>query len=187
MSVLSLETRLVLALNAVARTRAAAIVGFVSENGLYLFGAVGLLAFLRAKSFARADAGRLIVLAWFLAGLVAESVLKPLLHRSRPTGIAALRAQLAVLGPVPSVRSLGMPSGTAAMCAAGAMCIGFAFGRRAGIAAWIAAVLISLTRVIAGVHWPTDVLVGIGVGVATALAMRKANERVGKLGAAGPQ
>lgn len=180
MSAPGLDTKILLALNWCARTRSAPVFAFLAENGLYVFGLVGLIAFLRTRTRAEGDAGRSVLLAWFSAGLVAETIIKPLVHLPRPTGNPLLRPQLFVLGTAPGPKSLGMPSGTAAMCFAAALCVWFYWGRRAGIAAVAVAALISASRVVAGVHWPSDVSVGALVGLFTGAAFYRANSRVNR-------
>lgn len=180
MSAPGLDTRILLALNWCARTRSAPLFSFLSANGLFLFGIIGLALFLRTRTRAEGDGGRTTLLAWFSAGLIAEDIVKPLIRSPRPTGNAVLRPQLFVLGTAPGPKSLGMPSGTAAMCFAAALCIWIYFGRRAGIAAFLAATLIAASRVVAGVHWPTDVLVGALVGLLTGFGFYQANLRVNR-------
>ena len=65
------------------------------------------------------------------------------------------------------------PSGHAAFFFALAMAI-FLFNRRlASVVFFVGAILIGLARVIAGVHWPLDILEGAIVGVLSALAVSK--------------
>jgi len=46
------------------------------------------------------------------------------------------------------------------------------YHKRLGIVYLICALLIGIARMIAGVHWPLDILVGIGVGVLAAFVVR---------------
>jgi len=46
------------------------------------------------------------------------------------------------------------------------------YHKRLGIAYLAGALLIGLARMVAGVHWPIDILVGIGVGVLAAFIVR---------------
>ncbi len=174
-----LDTKILLALNWCARTKSAGFFHFLSDYGLYVFGLVGLAAWARTRTRAEGSAGRALLLAWFSAGLVAESWVKPLLRMPRPTGNALLRPQLFVLGTAPGPKSLGMPSGTAAMCFAAALCVWLYWGRRAGAVALVTAALVSASRVVAGVHWPSDVFVGALVGLATGALCHRLDARVG--------
>lgn len=153
------------------------LIGFISEWALYgyllFFVAVALRVRHPKTTRAMLDGW----LAFFVAIFVAESIVKPLVHRLRPTGIEALRAQLHVLGAMPSATSTGMPSGTATACAAGAMWITIHFGKTWGALAWAGAVVISLTRLYVGIHYPTDLVVGLALGALIAWLVHRLVER----------
>lgn len=144
------------------------LVRFVTEWGLYTF-PLALVAVL-ARTRAREDARSLRDgwLAFLLSLFVSETLLKPLVARPRPTALAALREQLHVLGSVPPPSNVGMPSGTATACMAGATWIVLRHGPRWGALAVLAAVLISTTRLYVGVHYPTDLVAGWTVGALVA-------------------
>lgn len=63
------------------------------------------------------------------------------------------------------------PSGHAAFFFAFAVALYF-YDRKWGIGFLCAAALISVSRVVAGVHYPSDILGGVAVGVATAFGVR---------------
>jgi membrane-associated phospholipid phosphatase len=45
------------------------------------------------------------------------------------------------------------------------------WGRKAGIAATVVAVMVAIGRVVLGEHWTMDVIVGLGLGATTGLAV----------------
>ena len=126
-----------------------------------------------------------IIALWFLArpygnrkwklasasGLVAAAiamltnqVVSHLWERPRPfTAHAAATHLLSAPSPDPS-----FPSDHAAVAFAIAFAV-LAFSRRAGIGFLTAAALIGLSRIALGMHYPSDVIAGAGVGWAAAL------------------
>lgn len=140
------------------------LVGFISEWALYGYLLVFLGVALRKQDPKTTRAMLDGWLAFFVSLFVAETIIKPLVHRLRPTGVEALREQLHVLGAIPSASSTGMPSGTATVVAAGAMWITLHFGRTWGALAWACAIFIALTRLYVGIHYPTDLIVGLALG-----------------------
>lgn len=141
---------------------------WLTEWGIYVFLAVLPLMALRTRSPRDAAFARDGWLSLLAALFVAESVIKPLVQRARPTAAPELAARLHVLGAVPSRASLSFPSGTAAACWGAAVFIGLAWGRRAGAGAMTLAALVSLSRLYAGVHWPSDLVGGALVGAGAA-------------------
>lgn len=166
-----MDERLLLAINGLRAPWLDRILGPVGEWGLYAY-PIALLAYVAVRR--DRAAGRIArdgVLAYLAALFVAETIVKPLIARPRPTAIPALLEQLEVLGSVPSARSLSMPSGTATACAAGALWIAMRLGPRAGIPAIALALVASLARLYAGIHWPSDVAAGLALGAVVAWAV----------------
>jgi len=117
-------------------------------------------------------------LTFFVASFLADTVIKPLVARPRPTAIESLASRLHVLGHAPPPTSTSFPSGTAAACASAAAWIWIRLGPRWGVPAAIYAVLVSLSRCYVGVHWPTDLVAGWIVGTAVALGAVRLNARI---------
>jgi len=103
-----------------------------------------------------------VVLAVGLAILASDVVLKPLVGRQRPfEGPAAVRT----IGPHAHGRSF--PSGHATTAVAGAYALSLLWRTRRR-AWWTLAVLVCVSRVYLGVHYPLDVIGGALVGWACA-------------------
>ena len=103
-----------------------------------------------------------LVLALLVTYSVVDLVLKPTLARDRPPVAHAGVVVSTVLPETPS-----FPSGHAAWAAAGA----FALSRiwlSATPTLWALALLIGSSRVYLGVHYPSDVLAGLLVGLGSA-------------------
>jgi undecaprenyl-diphosphatase len=104
-----------------------------------------------------------VLLAVLLAHVTVDLVLKPAIARGRPFE-AMLDAR--VVGARPMTYSF--PSGHAASAVAGAFVTTLMLPR-ARILLWALAAIIALSRIYVGVHYPLDVVVGAGVGMAVAI------------------
>jgi undecaprenyl-diphosphatase len=166
------DETLLIAVNRVRSPALDALAGWLTEWGMHACLAAVALPALRTRSRDDAAGARTGALAFFLATFLAETVVKPVVHRARPTASASLVAQLHVVGARPSAQSLSFPSGTATACFAAAAWIYLRWGRGPGIAALAFATLVAWSRLYVGVHWPSDLLAGALLGAATAWLLR---------------
>jgi membrane-associated phospholipid phosphatase len=103
-----------------------------------------------------------IIFQIFLAGILARFGLVELLRWifQRPRPFQEIEVNL-LLDPV---WQPAFPSGHAAFFFALSTVIYF-FNKKAGLLFFLASLLIGLFRVFCGVHWPTDILAGMAVGI----------------------
>jgi undecaprenyl-diphosphatase len=109
----------------------------------------------------RAAAWRMLLVV-FATWVVADFTLKPLFDRDRPF---QTDSSITVIDAMPQSRSF--PSGHAAMAVAGAM----AGARLIPYSAWVwwpVGLVVAVSRVYVGVHWPSDVFAGAVLGFACA-------------------
>jgi len=100
-----------------------------------------------------------VVLSLIVTAVLVGSVFKPSIDRDRPMPTGACE-QVVAVGNSPS-----FPSGHAAGAAAGAYSLSRIWRARAPLV-WSLAVLVSVSRVYLGAHYPLDILVGLLVGLA---------------------
>lgn len=120
--------------------------------------------------------GALVLLALIFSALFGNIILKPLVARQRPCWINNA-VQLLVQVP----KDYSFPSGHTQASFAAATAL-FTENRKAGICAYVLAVLIGFSRLYLYVHFPTDVLaglvIGIGCGLLSAYIIRRiSNEK----------
>ena len=96
----------------------------------------------------------------FMADMLANGVLKKLVERVRPYEV--VEGLTSVIG---AMSSTSFPSGHSACSFAIATVIFLETKKKVGIPALILAAMIASSRLYLGVHYPTDVLAGITVGV----------------------
>lgn len=140
--------------------------------GLILLGVL-LLCFRRTRR-----TGAAVLLALALGALVTNVILKPLVARPRPYEASELFRQwwLAAGGELESDRSFPSGHTTAAMAAMTAL---FWMGdKRYSWTAFLFALAMGLSRLCLAVHYPTDVLAGLLVGLAAGTAAARIVRRV---------
>jgi undecaprenyl-diphosphatase len=121
---------------------------------------LGVAAVLRRH--ARAAGVWQMALALALTSILGNGIIKPLVHRPRPAPAAASQA---LTSERPTTWSF--PSGHAASSAAAAYSLGRVWPA-ASIPLWALAGAISFSRWYLGLHYATDVLAGVVLGIAVA-------------------
>ena len=138
-----------------------------SYGQLWVIIAVLLLVFKKTRK-----TGVSLLIAYLAVFLIGQIVLKHLISRPRPCQIDQA---FALLVDCPS--SSSFPSTHSAWAFGGATAI-FMYHRKAGIAAYICALLIAFSRLYLFLHFPTDVLFGIAMGMALGVAAKGLCERL---------
>ena len=95
--------------------------------------------------------------------IVTTGILKVLIGRSRPVLYEALNVTFFVPGTFEHVFN-SMPSGHTAVSFAGLVMIGMLFPRIKW-ATWTLAIVIGLSRIYIGAHWPSDVILAAFIGM----------------------
>lgn len=106
----------------------------------------------------------------FLLSSGVELCIKQIFHIARPVGNALVAAT-----------NYSFPSGHSANAFALAMTLYF-YDKRIGIPALIFAVIIGISRIFVGAHWPSDVLVGAALGIGIGYLVEKQLNKTGKQG-----
>ena len=131
-----------------------------NAGAIWIVTAIALLCFKRTRRF-----GLACGLALLLGFAVTNLALKHIIHRIRPYDVIS---SLNIL--VKPERSFSFPSGHATSSLAAGVALFLTLPRKYGAPALLLGVLIALSRLYVGVHYPTDVLCGATIGVAAALA-----------------
>ena len=140
--------------------RAMTVFTGLNDSGAISIAACGVL--LLSKRYR--EVGIRATLALSLETILVNLVLKPLVSRTRPF---VVNEAIEVLTRTP--KDFSFPSGhTGAMVAVCAVIL-FCMDRKYGIPAIAAALLMAFSRVYVGVHYPTDVLASIVIGVVVAI------------------
>ncbi len=114
---------------------------------------------------------------WALVlALITTSAIAHVVQRARPF-LAAAVTGFPVVGLIPPPFNTSFPSGHTASAFAMSAAI-FMVHRRLGIVAFVMAFLIAFGRIAVGVHYPTDILGGIAVGLSAFALVRFAHHQL---------
>lgn len=141
------------------------IMGSIGQ--IWLFVALGMIIFKKTRKM-----GICVLLSYILVLLVGHVCLKDLIARPRPCHIDE-SIKLLVERPT----SYSCPSTHTAWAFAGATSI-YLYLKRAGIIAFIIAAVMGFSRMYLFVHFPTDVLFGIVLGVILAIVSKIILEKI---------
>ena len=134
---------------------------YLGEYGcIWIFLAILLLCKKKYRTY-----GILMLLSLLITFLIGEVGLKHIVGRVRPCDVQPFVSIL-----IPKPNGFSFPSGHTASSFTAAVIL-FHANRKWGIGALILAFLIAFSRIYLYVHYPTDILAGmlLGIGVATAL------------------
>lgn len=142
----------------------AAAIFFAKYFGWVLIGVLILFLIKNFKKYWKMTAAALI--SAILARFVITEIIRWLWYRPRPFAIGEVNLLL-------THRLTGsFPSGHAAFFFALSLIVYF-YNKKAGILFLIASALIGISRVFAGIHWPSDILAGAAVGLFSAWLIQK--------------
>lgn len=109
-------------------------------------------------------AGGVMAISMLLNMLITNVALKNVIARTRPYEVVEGLHEI-----IEKQKDFSFPSGHTACSFAGAVVIFLMCPRKVGVPAMVLAILISLSRLYVGVHFPTDVLGGMIVGTISAV------------------
>jgi len=171
-----MDRTLVLMLNALAvdTPRLGMVAAAVAQYGILLYAGLMLTLWWRAPDLRR----RTLVLAVAAAviALAANAILSHVAPRPRPYLVLPVRVL-----QTPAPRDASFPSDHAAVTAALAMSLLLGGFGAIGSAGLVGALLIGTSRVMAGLHYPTDIMGGMLVGVSSAFVLTRAQEPLGPI------
>lgn len=145
-------------------------VSALGNGGIFwIIMAVVLLLFKKTRK-----CGLLMLLSMAVCYLLGNMLLKNLIQRPRP---CQLDPSVALLIPMPGEYSF--PSGHTLHGFTAATII-FLHNRKAGIAALLLSAVIAFSRMYLFVHFPTDILGGMALGIAVAVIVYRVAERCRK-------
>ncbi len=137
------------------------MITFLGDRGWFWIAlGLGLLLFKETRR-----AGTAVLLALLINALITNVTLKPLIARIRP--YEAIEGLMPLVGPQ---RDFSFPSGHASASFAAATACWKLLPGKYGKPLLILAALIAFSRLYLGVHYPTDVIAGVAIGVFAAWA-----------------
>lgn len=127
-------------------------------NGGFIWIAIGVILLLAGwKNRKYIQWGLTVLLSLGTNALVCNLLLKPLVARTRPYDVLGYEIL------IPPLSDYSFPSGHTSASFAAATAI-YAINRKWGIAAYVFAALMGISRLYLGVHFVTDVVVGALIG-----------------------
>ena len=129
-------------------------------GGFWIALGVALLLFNKTRKV-----GITVLVALIINGLMTNLTLKDLFARPRPFNV---NPELLTLIKKP--HSFSFPSGHTSVSFSGALVLLYMMPKKVGVPAMVLAALIGISRMYVGVHYPTDVLGGIVVGLIASAA-----------------
>jgi undecaprenyl-diphosphatase len=138
---------------------------FFAEYLLYIIGIAFVVILFIKKTRLMAIS---IAVTTFLARIVIAEPLKRIVHLARPyISLDNVKKLISENGD-----HLSFPSGHATIVFAIAVAIYF-FNKKWGIIAFVIAILVGISRIFVGVHWPIDILGGAVIGIFSGMIVNK--------------
>ena len=105
---------------------------------------------------------RKVIIGTFLAAVLAKFVIVDLIRWIWPKARPFVENNVHLL--INKINQSAFPSGHAAFAFALSAVVYF-YNKKAGILFFVASFLIAVSRVFVGVHWPSDIVAGAGIGI----------------------
>lgn len=131
------------------------ITGVGNKGILWIIIGILLIAIKKYRKY-----GYMLIFALILCGIIGNLTLKPLIARSRPFDVEPLLQPLLISPP----KDFSFPSGHTMASFASSIVI-YYMNKKLGILAFALSILIAFSRLYLYVHYPSDVLGGMIIGI----------------------